>query len=78
MVRGFPKEKASETQRPGLIGGVGGIRTLGTGGPVRRISNPVHSTTLPPLRSVEAVILAEAAQGFRGAITLALRGAMVM
>jgi len=37
----------------------------------------VHSTTLPPLRSVEAEILAEAAQGFRGAITLALRGAMV-
>ncbi len=31
-------------------GGERGIRTLGTGGPVRRISNPVHSTTLPSLR----------------------------
>ncbi len=32
-------------------GGEGGIRTLGTGYPVRRLSKPVHSTTLPPLRS---------------------------
>ena len=32
------------------VGGKGGIRTLGTGEPVRRISNPVHSTTLPPFR----------------------------
>ena len=33
-----------------LTGGERGIRTLGTGEPVRRISNPVHSTTLPSLR----------------------------
>ncbi len=59
------------------LGGVGGIRTLGTGEPVRRISNPVHSTTLPPLRSVEDRILSEAVQGFRGVSTAALRGAMV-
>ena len=34
----------------GRPGGERGIRTLGTGEPVRRISNPVHSTTLPSLR----------------------------
>lgn len=35
-----------------LFGGEGGIRTPDTGEPVCRISNPVHSTTLPPLRVV--------------------------
>ena len=34
-----------------LCGGEGGIRTLGTGYPVRQISNLVPSTTRPPLRS---------------------------
>ncbi len=33
-----------------LNGGEGGIRTLGTGYPVRQISNLVPSTTRPPLR----------------------------
>ena len=33
-----------------VTGGKRGIRTLGTGKPVRRISNPVHSTTLPSFR----------------------------
>src|SRR5574343_1906144 len=65
-------------RKPGPFGGVGGIRTLGTGEPVRRISNPVHSTTLPPLRSVEVSDSSRRPQGFRGAMTAALRGAMVM
>ena len=34
-----------------LCGGEGGIRTLGTGYPVRQISNLVPSTTRPPLRA---------------------------
>src|SRR5579872_1307069 len=34
-----------------LVGGEGGIRTLGTGYPVRQISNLVPSTTRPPLRA---------------------------
>jgi hypothetical protein len=33
-----------------LCDGEGGIRTLGTGYPVRQISNLVPSTTRPPLR----------------------------
>jgi hypothetical protein len=36
-----------------LCGGEGGIRTLGTGYPVRQISNLVPSTTRPPLRGLE-------------------------
>ena len=36
-----------------LCGGEGGIRTLGTGYPVRQISNLVPSTTRPPLRVEE-------------------------
>ena len=40
-----------------LLGGEGGIRTLGTE-TVRLISSQVHSTTLPPLRSVEPSIVA--------------------
>ena len=35
------------------FGGEGGIRTLGTGYPVRQISNLVPSTTRPPLRVEE-------------------------
>jgi hypothetical protein len=34
------------------FGGEGGIRTLGTGYPVRQISNLVPSTTRPPLRAI--------------------------
>src|ERR1700688_918622 len=37
-----------------LVGGEGGIRTLGTGYPVRQISNLVPSTTRPPLRSMKS------------------------
>ena len=36
------------------IGGEGGIRTLGTAKTVRRLSKPVQSTTLPPLRTRSA------------------------
>ena len=36
------------------FGGEGGIRTLGTGYPVRQISNLVPSTTRPPLRASSA------------------------
>jgi hypothetical protein len=41
------RENASNLR---LVGGEGGIRTLGTGYPVRQISNLVPSTTRPPLR----------------------------
>jgi hypothetical protein len=41
-----------------LCGGEGGIRTLGTGYPVRQISNLVPSTTRPPLRSMKSSIYA--------------------
>jgi hypothetical protein len=34
-----------------MTGGEGGIRTLGTAKTVRRLSKPVQSTTLPPLRT---------------------------
>ena len=37
-----------------LDGGEGGIRTLGTGYPVRQISNLVPSTTRPPLRLMKS------------------------
>src|SRR5713101_6363536 len=42
---------AERTGRIEIGGGEGGIRTLGTGYPVRQISNLVPSTTRPPLRS---------------------------
>src|SRR5208283_5713598 len=47
----------------GLVGGEGGIRTLGTGYPVRQISNLVPSTTRPPLRSMKSSIYAVSAFG---------------
>jgi hypothetical protein len=40
-----------KAESPDKTGGEGGIRTLGTGYPVRQISNLVPSTTRPPLRS---------------------------
>jgi hypothetical protein len=40
-------------KKPNKTGGEGGIRTLGTGYPVRQISNLVPSTTRPPLRGLE-------------------------
>ena len=43
--------RAENPKTEGLGGGEGGIRTLGTGYPVRQISNLVPSTTRPPLRS---------------------------
>ncbi len=44
-------KKAPVRQGPiAITGGEGGIRTLGRGKPLRRLSKPVHSTTLPPLR----------------------------
>ena len=42
----------TKAEAEGLDGGEGGIRTLGTGYPVRQISNLVPSTTRPPLRSL--------------------------
>ena len=73
-----------------VTGGKRGIRTLGTGKPVRRISNPVHSTTLPSFLTVDRAEILEL-QGLEGAAsstgagflamagdtTLALRGAKV-
>ena len=44
---------ASDRKKPNKTGGEGGIRTLGTGYPVRQISNLVPSTTRPPLRARE-------------------------
>src|SRR5580698_2394557 len=41
-------------QKVQQFGGEGGIRTLGTGYPVRQISNLVPSTTRPPLRAQES------------------------
>src|SRR5271167_117816 len=41
-------------QKVQQFGGEGGIRTLGTGYPVRQISNLVPSTTRPPLRSMKS------------------------
>src|SRR5271166_5113612 len=46
-----------------LCGGEGGIRTLGTGYPVRQISNLVPSTTRPPLRAMKSSIYAVSAFG---------------
>ena len=73
-----------------VSGGKRGIRTLGTGKPVRRISNPVHSTTLPSFLTVDrAEILklqglvgtaSSTGTGFlatAGKATLTLRGASV-
>ena len=48
---GYSVIRAENPQTLGLAGGEGGIRTLGTGYPVRQISNLVPSTTRPPLRS---------------------------
>lgn len=36
--------------------GVGGIRTLGTGYPVQQFSKLSHSTTLPPLHTLGALL----------------------
>jgi len=48
--RGFQPNATENLSRLRLGGGEGGIRTLGTGYPVRQISNLVPSTTRPPLR----------------------------
>ena len=51
MFYGMNKRKCAQKAHEYLpTGGKRGIRTLGTGEPVRRISNPVHSTTLPSFR----------------------------
>jgi len=47
---GFKTKPPRNTHKYYMYGGKRGIRTLGTGKPVRRISNPVHSTTLPSFR----------------------------
>ena len=48
----------AQCQKVQQFGGEGGIRTLGTGYPVRQISNLVPSTTRPPLRSMKSSIYA--------------------
>ena len=50
-ISGSQDLREPECQMAG-IGGEGGIRTLGTAKTVRRLSKPVQSTTLPPLRTL--------------------------
>ena len=45
-----PPETQKSPDSQGKFGGEGGIRTLDRGYPLCRLSKPVHSTTLPPLR----------------------------
>jgi hypothetical protein len=52
------------------FGGEGGIRTLGTGYPVRQISNLVPSTTRPPLRVTKPKIYALFAVGATSQVRL--------
>ena len=63
-------EKASNLR---LCGGEGGIRTLGTGYPVRQISNLVPSTTRPPLRTSKKARRARYLRARRVTGNLALR-----
>src|SRR5216683_1018449 len=53
----------AQCQKVQQFGGEGGIRTLGTGYPVRQISNLVPSTTRPPLRTIKSSIYAVFAFG---------------
>src|SRR5690348_14828953 len=55
--RAWPRRRNRQTRAADasrVVGGEGGIRTLGTGYPVRQISNLVPSTTRPPLRSIKS------------------------
>ncbi len=54
-MRGRKETCAPEKGAPltDFAGGRGGIRTHGTEASVHRISNPAHSTTLPPFRGDE-------------------------
>lgn len=54
-LRGVGGSRRTSCER--VPGGKGGIRTPDTGGPVCRISNPVHSTTLPPFLLVLAPVV---------------------
>jgi hypothetical protein len=61
--RAYLTDFMRESPKAGLGGGEGGIRTLGTGYPVRQISNLVPSTTRPPLRVTKPMIYALSAVG---------------
>ena len=52
-----PRVQAAAQPGAKNFGGERGIRTLVTSCPVNRISNPAHSTTLPPLRGAGCMML---------------------